>query len=887
MDNQLYTLEDIAECRKAGDIITESILNKKCDIENWEEVVRQLNQKMPISIPAVQRGLVWKAEQVGKLWDSIVKDIPVGSLMAIQRKYKDKYDYIELLDGQQRCNAIRCGISPSISDKIRIWVALNSKNDGDEFVFMVCSESHPWGFQKNYNPFSDDKKSKYNEILKGESLRDSSSTNENKILDYFTIAPLDKAYPMCDYCEERTTSENDAHMVFVPLPYALYPDVDKAWKEWNGAENEIGREKEPPLFRKPSEIMPLIESKNLVYEALCGVNSRLKAHFKTKDRKKFEIPIHIIDESKDANYIRELFIRINKQGTLLSDEDARYSELCMLMGIRFKAEIESISKGFMPPPRLAVMAVRLFLKLNQENGNLREYIVDKPTYDDFEKIADKNQFIKFCQKDLSSIINILRDNIYQDYSNNRHPDENVEKVPPIVYLEKTDDNWLTVLACLAYKFDSIFSARDSKQWLHLSALLPDVICSRSNYQKNFILSFWNGIENYLREPQSYKELSLLDLLTIGTVYSSLEEGTFVYPYSHLEETSQEYSDEELGAMLPQWWNWENPKQNLDMRHLVPYLSDRNILYYAQREYLAHILQNMRAESKELWGDSSNKPFDIDHIIPQNWWPDNLLTNTLPNKQVYYYRDNRSKQDSCAGVIGKDRLSAFFVYPTSNLYAECKYDKSQVAPVATYEAATFVRWRYMMQHILHDLNFSHFVDHINKLIGQDSALARIAPLKIKLAITRYKIMSYICSKCDGLKWGAVSYRGKTYHAYNEFGMFEIGTVSDFYHSLTKVLSLGFEQQIELDGQAPKLAFKCITIEIGQNDVNVTTGYRRPFMISPYIDYQEYSMWTNNNNNIWWLDRDKCEYKIQDSSLSSFDGISSAEDVMNNVLKFLSK
>ena len=74
-------------------------------------------------LPSLQRGAVWRPNQVELLWDSIMRGFPIGSLVVtplLQRQktrsgahtddlpWGAEYTY-HLLDGQQRANAIALG----------------------------------------------------------------------------------------------------------------------------------------------------------------------------------------------------------------------------------------------------------------------------------------------------------------------------------------------------------------------------------------------------------------------------------------------------------------------------------------------------------------------------------------------------------------------------------------------------------------------------------------------------------------------------------------------------------------------------------------------------------------------------------------------------------
>lgn len=117
-----------------------------------------------ISIPAVQRGKVWNATRVEVLWDSIMRGIPIGSFVIKSGKKK-----WELLDGQQRVNAISLGFQSlhGLEELNRaesiLWIDLMpnkkneiNKNSNRKYFFRVTTLAHPWGYHFSNNETRND-----------------------------------------------------------------------------------------------------------------------------------------------------------------------------------------------------------------------------------------------------------------------------------------------------------------------------------------------------------------------------------------------------------------------------------------------------------------------------------------------------------------------------------------------------------------------------------------------------------------------------------------------------------------------------------------------------------------------------------------------------------
>jgi len=73
-------------------------MNTKCQFISVENI---WNGDIRITIPDIQRGLVWNAAQIEVFWDSLLRGIPIGWFSVAESAGE-----LILLDGQQRWHAI-------------------------------------------------------------------------------------------------------------------------------------------------------------------------------------------------------------------------------------------------------------------------------------------------------------------------------------------------------------------------------------------------------------------------------------------------------------------------------------------------------------------------------------------------------------------------------------------------------------------------------------------------------------------------------------------------------------------------------------------------------------------------------------------------------------
>lgn len=124
---------------------------------------------MVAALPALQRGAVWKVKQIEEIWDSILRQFPIGAFVVSpinskrgNQRFKLQQDGLpqashHLLDGQQRATGIALGFADVWRDdaadrpvRSACWVDLGTAPDGRdvEFVVRVQTQAHPWGYSR-------------------------------------------------------------------------------------------------------------------------------------------------------------------------------------------------------------------------------------------------------------------------------------------------------------------------------------------------------------------------------------------------------------------------------------------------------------------------------------------------------------------------------------------------------------------------------------------------------------------------------------------------------------------------------------------------------------------------------------------------------------------
>lgn len=139
---------------------------------DWAIGEKTTEDQWTVVLPMIQRGSVWRPHQVIDLWDTLLRGMPFGGLMASHIAASAEGSKVQffrpldrelvtlppsgglsLIDGQQRTLAMLLAW-PSVGDKMnrRIWVDFGEDDKFDHLLRLhITTESHPLGYQRGGN----------------------------------------------------------------------------------------------------------------------------------------------------------------------------------------------------------------------------------------------------------------------------------------------------------------------------------------------------------------------------------------------------------------------------------------------------------------------------------------------------------------------------------------------------------------------------------------------------------------------------------------------------------------------------------------------------------------------------------------------------------------
>lgn len=310
--------------------------------------LREKGEAVVVGVPSLQRGAVWDAQQVEMLWDSIFRGFPIGSIVLTKKietqttkKSHVSHQVLDetthhILDGQQRTNAITWGFDPIEKfpidkDKVQcLWLdllphnRLDSMGNSRKYLFRLTTQAHKWGYRAS-------------EKLEVLNLSQRQKFMEVR-LESFGNFPMEAGLPM-------------------PLSYL--------WQFFDGKQFDLDRLKDDDLFKQLCEKLAI--SGDQLEEQLSALDANyLTEGFKNAHQASLIGLTVTTDQIED---IEQIFLRLNRQGTPLDNEELIYSMIKAywpeVEGVLSKIEVHHTTEA-----RLISMALRV--ALHSEKSNLPE-----------------------------------------------------------------------------------------------------------------------------------------------------------------------------------------------------------------------------------------------------------------------------------------------------------------------------------------------------------------------------------------------------------------------------------------------------------------------------------------------------------------------------------
>lgn len=538
------------------------------EISSWTETDSE------VKIPAIQRGLVWKPNQIELLWDSILRQFPIG---AFTLSHKDeKYD---LIDGQQRWNAIALGYNRSDKDCI-LWFDMMPENVWKEdnitrrYFIRATTKAHPWGYKAN------DKCDTLNTQEKNDALREF-GVKEN---DYEGEISLTETYPI----------ESG-----LPIPLCWMIAASDEQSENGFAKcimDKIEENKASRKFKLKNEdgiISSLIAKYYKVFKRLsCYRVPTIRIELETIEKESGNK-----GEDGTLSGIEILFNRIGTGGTRITESELMYSAVKAYWPELTK-ENNRLATLYMPPHTLISLAFQLVLSTTDKGierapsvAKIRKLSGDDGVRDAIEKL--------YCTDGNGSIMSHILVTIDHWLTNN----DKIPKVLRTTIARESPEVYLLLMAFAKWKEEGQINPMIKEEALFRATAyyLHWMVGDKFGVANNIYKAVAN---NPLNEWGTIIKRVLLMSCVKGTIIPLLSPEAFKGLFTIGGDKNWRPNGNGRGSM-PWWPLWETVSYN------------REMLLYAQREYMCKKFPNYDPARQDLWEDK-NRPWDFDHIIPQDW-----------------------------------------------------------------------------------------------------------------------------------------------------------------------------------------------------------------------------------------------------------------------------
>jgi len=613
------------------------------------------NGEKILTIPKIQRGLVWKPRQIELLWDSILRGFPIGTFTVMLNG--DSNSPGELIDGQQRCYAIHSAFrepvpnSPSV-----IWIDLTFNKDlapDRKFGIRVTTSAHPWGYNLDGSTLSAEERRRAIEEAKEIPGTAKSSWN---ILNF-----------------------GPSVQVGLPVPlYYLLNAPEDSRLETLLANCRALAENAPEWGRRYLDKVEALKDSNIIEKILEALN-RLP---------NYKISATEIDGKEDLEI---LFERIGIGGTNITQKELAYATMKYYWDSEVLAKVNGeVSEYVMPEPDLAMIVFRTFLS---GKDNIKD--------------GFSVQEIRAISRDKTKKA-IIEEVYMHDGAALRHAVNTVDKwllrsgFPPVIRSEiairysklyvfllwmadrqrregfSLSDEYMQALACYLYVCVNEYSAR-----------------SKEKYKAWVIEYLYKNLQNITQDFE--KEMTRLLDEMVGL-------GWCIAPTHDLAGFRALQND-----LFSDQWDYRNFNRDYYYDYFSRLFQMNTyslfVLKLFQKDYYKEHFGDYDPSRRDLWADT-NRPWDHDHILPQQWGEEAVewsrvvkqLIGSIGNIADIPFELNRSKGDrsdwdhydkNAASLLGAGNEALF-----ERIKAERSENHLPMGKEDTEDFFSFVRARFL-------------------------------------------------------------------------------------------------------------------------------------------------------------------------------------------------
>lgn len=674
------------------------------DIAAWQfpELARDTkNTRPPIvaAIPSLQRSAVWKPQQVELLWDSILRGFPIGALVVSKvleqqqsRPGKHGNGWVieaithHLLDGQQRCNAIALGFQDPFENAdsdphTTLWLDIDPErhfvhNSSRTFLLRLCTTAHPWGYG------TEDTLKKLSAHQVREALRDDFRWPEQPQHDdyqrprpkdtwpYKAGIPIPLAWllqcaasaDLCGALCERLSQQ---------FPIDTLHERHWARKAWNFLQQASAAS-----LHDLTDALRATEQLRVV--ALTAPTEALSRPTRQETQQHVQEPA---SEQRIAN-VEHLFQRLNAGGTELRGDELLYSMIkaywpgiestidhlshrpsstqVALLGTRVALTDAAQGKPRGPLSISQLRAIAPPLGVQADTHNAQE-LQRRQEEQRIHHMFALHAYADSGVAEIARILSTVDGWLLYDATTNPHG------LPPILRSRMADqcpDLFYFLMLLARTSLHKPIAIQDEetvrRRLLGLSTALhwfgKDVPAAVRKLWEMKPLEQWltpqafDGVLGHLKDLGK-GDSGIIDLRSPGVLAKIIE-----VPQ---ESTLKDWN----------WWNTlivapaggDKDKQEERRQRYWPLLDKlprcEPLLMYCQRDWMAQRFGDYDRHLSSGYWDDHNRPWDLDHILPQKMFYDVRNARYLPvckqwgytigNLHILRFEENRSRQDSPA------------------------------------------------------------------------------------------------------------------------------------------------------------------------------------------------------------------------------------------------